>query len=43
MASASSMHEAVNPKLVLWDSPEGWGGEEVGGAFRMGGHVCTQG
>ena len=27
MASASSMHEAGYSKLVLWDNPEGWGGE----------------
>ena len=37
------MHEAGNPKLVLWGNPEGWGGKyrmEVGGGFRMEGtHV----
>ena len=27
MTSANSMHEAGHPKLVLWDNPEGWGGE----------------
>ena len=27
MTSASSMHEAGYSKLVLWDNPEGWGGE----------------
>ena len=32
MTSASSMHEAVHSKLVLWDNPEGWGGEGGGGA-----------
>ena len=33
MTSASSMHEAGHPKLVLWDNPEGWGGE--GGGWRV--------
>ena len=37
VTSASSMHEAGHSKLVLWDNPEGWGGEGVG--FRMGGHI----
>ena len=27
MTSASSVHEAGHSKLVLWDKPEGWGGE----------------
>ena len=27
MTSASSMHEAGHSKPVLWDNPEGWGGE----------------
>ena len=27
MTSASLMHEAGHSKLVLWDNPEGWGGE----------------
>ena len=30
MTSASSMHEAGHSKLVLWDNPEGCGGEEGG-------------
>ena len=30
MDSVSSMHEAGHPKLVLWDNPEGWGGEGGG-------------
>ena len=30
MTSASSMYEAGHSKLVLWDNPEGWGGEEGG-------------
>ena len=27
MTGESSMHEAGYSKLVLWDNPEGWGGE----------------
>ena len=40
MTSASLMHEAGHSKLVLWDSPEGWGGEEgEGGVQDWGTHV----
>ena len=40
MTSASSMHEAGHSKLVLWDNPEGWGGEEGGsGVQDRGTHV----
>ena len=40
MTSASLMHEAGHSKLVLWDSPEGWGGEEREGGVQDGGtHV----
>ena len=40
MTSASLMHEAGHSKLVLWDSPEGWGGEErEGGVQDRGTHV----
>ena len=39
MASANSMHKAGHSKPVLWDNPEEWG--EVGGGFRIGGHMCT--
>ena len=40
MDSASSMHEAGHPKLVLGDNPEGWGGRVGGAWLRMGGtHV----
>ena len=38
MTGADSMHYTGNSKLVLWDNPEGWGGE--GGVFRMG-NTCT--
>ena len=40
MTSASSMHEAGHPKPVLWDNPEGWGGEGDGRGVQDGGiHV----
>ena len=37
MTSASSMHEAGHSKLVLWDNPEGWGGEGGGKGVQDGG------
>ena len=40
MTSASLMHEAGNPKPVLWDDPEGWGGEGGGSMVQdVGTHV----
>ena len=34
------MKQEGYPKLVLWDNPEGYGREELGGGFRMWGtHV----
>jgi len=33
MSSASSTHEAGHSKSLLWDNPEGWGGE--GGGSRV--------
>ena len=37
MISASSMHEAGQPKPVLWDNPEGYRvGRELGRWFRLG-------
>ena len=34
------MHEAGHSKLVLWDNPEGWGGEGGGRGVQDGGtHV----
>ena len=40
MTSASSMHEAGHLKLVLWDNPEGRGGEGGGRRVQDGGtHV----
>ena len=43
MTSVSLMHEAGHPKPVLWDNPEGYAGEEMGGGFRIGGHLYTCG
>jgi len=43
MTSASLMHEAGHSKLVLWDNPGGWSGDEGGKGFRMGGHMYTHG
>ena len=38
--SASSMHEAGHPTRVLWDNPEGGGGQRVGRGAQDGGtHV----
>ena len=40
MTSTSLMHEAGHSELVLWDNPEGWGGEGGGGGVQDGGtHV----
>ena len=36
MTSANSVHEAGHPKLVLWDNPEGWGGEGSGRGVQDG-------
>ena len=41
MTSASSMHEAGHSKLVLWDNPEGWGGEGGGRGVQDEGDTCT--
>ena len=34
MTSASSINEAGHPKPVLWDNPEGYGGEGGGRGFQ---------
>ena len=40
MTSASSMHEGGLSNLVLWDNPEGWGGEGGGrGVQERGTHA----
>ena len=43
MTSACSMHEPRHTKPVLWENPEGGVGREVGGKFRMLGHMYTCG
>ena len=37
MASANSMHEAGHSKSVLWDNPDGCGGEGGGRRVQDGG------
>ena len=37
MTSASLMHEAGHSKSVLWEKPEGWGGEGRGRGVQDGG------
>ena len=37
MTCASSMHEAGHSESVLWDNPEGWGGEGGRGRVQDGG------
>ena len=39
MTSTNSMHGAGHPNPVLWDNPDGWGGEGYGGGFRMVEHM----
>jgi len=40
MTSENLMHEAEHPKLVLWDNPEEWCGEDSGRGIQDGGtHV----
>jgi len=43
MTSASLMHEAGNPKWVLWDNSKGWGREGGGSGVKMVGHMYTHG
>ena len=43
MTSANLMDETGNSKLVLWNNPEGWVGEEGRRGFRMLGHMYTHG
>ena len=40
MTSASLMHEAVHTKVVLWDNPEGSGGEGGGRGVQDLGDTC---
>ena len=41
MTSSSLMHETGHSKLVHWDNPEGWDGEEGGRGVWDGGHMYT--
>ena len=43
MASPGLMHETGLSKLVLWDNPEGWGGEGGGRRAQDGRHMYTCG
>ena len=45
MTSASSMNEAGDPKLVLWDNPElrGWEGGRMWHSGLRGEHMYTCG
>ena len=43
MANASLMHEAGHPKPVLWDNPEGYGGEGGERGAPHGGNMYTCG
>ena len=44
MTSANLMHEVGNSKPVLWNNPEGWGGEggRKGFIMQQGGDMCTR-
>ena len=37
----NSMHVAGQPKLVLWDNAEGWGGEGGGNGGSGQGDTCV--
>ena len=39
MTSTNSMHEAGHSNSVLWDNPEGWGGEEGGSGVQDRGNT----
>ena len=41
MTSSSSMCEAEHSKPVLWDNPEGWGGEGSGRGVQDGEDTCA--
>ena len=40
IASGTLMYDTGNPKLVLCDNLEGWGGEADGNGFQDGGDTC---
>jgi len=41
MTSGSVIHESGHSKPVLWNNPEGWGGERGGRGVQDEGDVCT--
>ena len=43
MTSVNLNHEAGHSKPVLWDNPEGWGGEGGRRGVQDGEHMCTCG
>ena len=43
MTNASSMHEAGHSKMVFLANQRKGVARDVGGEFRMGGHMCTCG
>ena len=43
MTSVSSMHEAGHSNPVLWDIPEGWGGEGGGSEAQIWRHMSPVG
>ena len=42
-ATGTLMNDAGQPKPVLWDNPEWWGGEGGGGGSGCGGHMYIYG
>ena len=41
MTSACLTYETVHSKLVLWDNPDGWGGEGAERGFQDSGDTCA--
>ena len=41
ITSPGLMHETGCSRLVHWDDPEGWDGEEGGRGVQNGGHMYT--
>ena len=41
MPRESLMHETGPSKPVLWDNPEGWGGDGGGRRVQDGGDTCA--
>ena len=43
MTSPGLIHDAGHAKLMLWDNPEGWGGEDGKKGVQDGEHMYTCG